>query len=352
MLNSLRHILAYVAIVLAICRFCIGDILRYDTSRLTIVIALVVLLSIDYRHFRFKHYLIGAIGIILSALNPAILPTLLLFLICVSARDLSTRKIAIVSVIMQLFFLYYVFYKIGMGEIMVNKVVYEKATTYDFGFGNSNTFAMFTYSVFLCAYVAFWRKLSFCFLFLFILFSCIVFTYAYGRTVFFAELFFLLFILIAEFGGRHILNKGKYLLALFPIIIFVVFLFIIFNFYNYVLLNELLTGRIIFWVENVATYIERNVWIGIDVLSITEKPLDNSYLALLVYLGVGGYLLYSYLIFRGFALGFDFLNQNKYIPFVISMLICGMFENVLVSYFPSNIIFMLLMYKGAYCAKS
>ncbi len=352
MLDTIRHIMAYVAIMLAVLRFFIGDVLRYDTGILTVFIAFVILLSIDYRHFRFKHYLIAAIGIVLSVLNPNLLPIILLVLICVVAKDLCVHKVAIICFIMQLIFLYYMYYKISVGEIVVHKVNYEKALTYDFGFGNSNTFAMFMYSAILCAYIAFWKRLNICFLFLIFLVSYIVFLYAFGRTVFVSELIFICSIVIAELGGRKILHKIKYWLALFPLFALVSFLFIIFNFQEYELLNELLTGRIILWTEYIATYMELNVWIGADVVSIVDKPLDNSYITLLVYLGIIGYALYAYLLFRGISKGFEYLNKCKYVPFVISILICGMIENILVSYYPANIIFMLMMYKGAYCMET
>ena len=113
---------------------------------------------------------------------------------------------------------------------MVHKVNYEKALTYDFGFGNSNTFAMFMYSAILCAYIAFWKRLNICFLFLIFLVSYIVYLYAFGRTVFVSELIFICSIVIAELGGRKILHKIKYWLALFPLFALVSFLFIIFNF--------------------------------------------------------------------------------------------------------------------------
>ena len=175
--------MAYVAIMLAVLRFFIGDVLRYDTGILTVFIAFVILLSIDYRHFRFKHYLIAAIGIVLSVLNPNLLPIILLVLICVVAKDLCVHKVAIICFIMQLIFLYYMYYKISVGEIVVHKVNYEKALTYDFGFGNSNTFAMFMYSAILCAYIAFWKRLNICFLFLIFLVSYIVFLYALTETI-------------------------------------------------------------------------------------------------------------------------------------------------------------------------
>lgn len=342
----IRAIGAYLAVALANIRFFVGDILGNSTTSLTIVITLVLLCTIDFKHFRYYHYIIVFCGTILSSVNPNLLPITLLFFISIACKDISIKKMALMCLILQLLFLFYMYWMIVIGDIQVHKVNYEKAVTYDFGFGNSNTFAMFMFSIILCFYVACCHLKSIFLLSCILILSYFVYDYAVGRTVFAAELILVITALINIIGGKTFFLKIKTLLAFSPIIIILICIYIVFNFLDYDILNNLLTGRIGLWVEYFMAYVNQNIWIGADVVSIVDKPLDNSFLTLLVFLGIIGYCLYSYLIYKGIKCGYNYLYQ--YIPFIISIFLCGLTENILPSYYPANIIFFLLMYKGAF----
>ena len=111
----------------------------------------------------------------------------------------------------------------------------------------------------------------------------------------------------------------------------------------------MLTGRLLFWFEHLSIFMESNVWLGHDFISINDKPLDCSYLALLVTLGVLGYAMYSYFIYKAFRKRFAFLCY--YMPLLISIFVCGFSENILLSYSSVNILFVILLSKAAFSRK-
>lgn len=343
-----RFFFCYLALIMANVRFFLGDILKCDTLWLTYLLSIVLLLSINYERLKWKYYIVMFCFLLLSIVsaNSLLLPLVLLSLLAFSCKDLNVRIVAQIQFWLQLFFFLYMAFAVTSGEIPMRMEDYAKATTIDMGFGNSNSFSLFVFSLLSCLVVGFGGRYNVLIFVVFSVVSVVTYMFAFGRTILFGEIIFLLIYSLQKIKGNFIFYKIKYFISLFPIIFIFLVLFLILNIVNYESLNTMLTGRLLFWFEHLSIFMESNVWIGHDFVSLNDKPLDCSFLALLVTFGIVGYVSYSYFIYMAFNKGFAFLCH--YMPLLLSIFVCGFSENILLSYSSMNILFVILLSKAAF----
>lgn len=343
-----RFLFSYLALIIANVRFFLGDVLKIDTLWLTYLLSIVLLLSIDVQRLNWRYYTVIFCFILLSVAlaNPLLLPLALLFMLAFSCKDLNVRSVAQLQFWLQLFFFLYMAFGVALGEIPMRIEEYAKATTIDLGFGNSNSFSLFIFSLLSCFYVGFHGRYTKIALIVFFLSSIITYQFAFSRTILFGEIVFLLICFLQIIKKIQIFAKVKYLITFFPVIIISLMLFLIFNIVNYEELNTMLTGRLLLGLEHLSLFMESSIWLGHDYVSLNDKPLDCSYLSLLITLGILGYAIYSFFIYMAFSKRFDFLCY--YMPLLASILICGFSENILLSYSSVNILFVIILSKAAF----
>ncbi len=345
MYNTIRNTFAYASLVLINYRFFIGDILRTDTSNLTILIAFVNLLAIDYRHFKYIHYLVIACFLFLTRDNPAALPIIFTFITCIVCKDISLIKAARICLVLQLLFLLYMYWNVLADAIKENTINYEKGVTRDLGFGNSNTFATFIFSILCTIYLSFKNMNKTILISIFIIISLYTYHYSISRTVLIGTNIMILSILFHSQINNVIKNSlYRKIISSCPIIFISIVIFLILSILEFEKLNEILTGRLMLWLEYFIAFLDNNVLFGADLVPIIQKPLDNSYINLLVSIGIIGYAIFSFLFYKAYKCNHSLMF--KYQPLVFAILACGFTESILLSCYSINILFLLMIYKS------
>lgn len=185
-----------------------------------------------------------------------------------------------------------------------------------FGFANPNYLSLYTFSFSIFLYLYKKNNLS---LLISIVIIFITFYFTRSRTSFFAFLLFML--LLVFFQKRNIFLKKK--ISTYLIIIFLlVYIYLVINYQNYPNIDFILSGRLTL-INHLFNEISfREFVFGGNLTKIT---IDNSYLIFIKYYGT------FFLIFFLFTLVNVKENRPHELAFIITMLIFGFFESVLVS---------------------
>jgi hypothetical protein len=201
-----------------------------------------------------------------------------------------------------------------------------------FGFANPNFLSLyiFSFSIFLYLY-----KKNNLFLLISIVIIFITIYFTRSRTPFFSFLLFML--LLVYFHKRNIYLKKK--ISIYLIIMFLlVYIYMVINYQNYINIDLILSGRLRLTNHLFNEISFREFVFGGNLTKIT---IDNSYLIFIKYYGT------FFLIFFLFTLVNVKENRPHELAFIISMLIFGFFESVLVSpAVPVSSLFWYLILQG------
>ncbi|WP_455665412.1 hypothetical protein [Phocaeicola sp.] len=340
-MNKLQDIFAVLALFLVNIRFLFGYILEENTALLTLVIYAIFLLSINYKKKPNILYIV-ILFFFLSIRNQALSNYIVLLLFCIVFKEAKLGKVAFVNLITQSLVLLVVWFMLISGNLHESVYINGEKIGYDFGFGHCNAFANYIYAYCCNLYVLLKGRgvLSF---FLIMIISLLCFQYSMGRTYFIGELILLTFMLLSFFIGKLVQYRLRVLLAILPVVFIGIMFYISIHLQDFSELNYLMTGRFDFAVIALTAMTPLNWLFGIELPR--EYVLDNSYIVFVLNLG----LVFSvfFLCFFMRTIYFHKRDYIQYYPFIISMLVTGIGENVLVAALPGNIIFWLLIYKMA-----
>ena len=185
-----------------------------------------------------------------------------------------------------------------------------------FGFANPNFLSLYIFSFSIFLYLHKKNNLS---LLISIVIIFITFYFTRSRTPFFSFLFFLL--LLVFFKKRNIFLKKKISIYLI-IILLLVYIYLAINYQNYPDIDYFLSGRL-----GLINQLFNEVSLGELAFggNLTKITIDNSYLRFIKYYGI--FFLILFLV----ALVNVEENRPHELAFIITMLIFGFFESVLVS---------------------
>lgn len=347
--DLLQKFLRYILLLLANLRFFSGDILRSESSRvITFLLVLTTLLSINYKKFNYRYYLIllGCIICNLKFGGPAV-PLIIIFLISSVLAEEKIRNLSLISLILQIFFLIYMMLNVGSGSVIEDIVESEKGVTRDLGFGNSNVLGGFLLSVTATILFVFAQKQRIkLILNLTLPIVLISFIYTTARTCFIGEIFMLVLYLFYAAKCIKMKTISKYA-AIFPLVITIVIIIFISSSFQFDLFNKILTGRPRLWFNHLGYFIsEGNLLFGYDHTQTYAVALDCSYLTLFIDNGIIGDGLYCLFLF----IGIKRCNSlyPYYIPIICGLLLSAVMENILLPLSPINLLLITLMYKCVY----
>lgn len=345
----LQVFFSYIVLALFFLRLLLGEFLKYNTQLLTIIIAIILLFAVDYKHFEIKSHLLLFFLFVLGIMvgNQLMLMLVLLVLVVACCKCLTIRDVALFCFFAQFFIFVFMAFCVASGNVPVRVEALEKGVVYDMGFGNSNTLSLFLFSTITSMYIGLRGRLNTALLISVYLFtSFLAFYFTKGRTYFVGEILFLVSSLLVNCVKEATVRKFLLIISLIPLIVLIVIIFLLISITQLESLNDILTGRPILWFQYLAKFLESNMLIGYDLSELEgDITLDCSYLTMLVATGMLGYSLFSFLFYKAVHSGFSYIYS--YFPLLITILVCGLTENIFMSSFPINILFFMLLYNAA-----
>ena len=235
-----------------------------------------------------------------------------LYLLGVSQDELLFNALVASLLVVFIYIVYFFSGSIDLGESNI-----EGRIRYSFGFNNPNKVGIVTFSLIaLTALYAFKRNYSFVAVVFLIVPFFVVMVYSGSRTALYSTGIFF-FLILAPFAVR--LRRILYLLPL----MFLMLSIFLATLHTNETINNLLSFRPVDFYNFLSTVDSADYLFGTDS---SEFRIDNSYILALFAVGPIGFIVISYLLYRT---GRGRLNVYG-VSFVISVLIYGLFEGVLV----------------------
>ena len=197
-----------------------------ETSFLTGIILLIIIAVILLNRIR-RELLLIVPFFFLSFVNPASLTILCVFLLSYLSGFSNLKSIALKNAICSTFFVLLNFLLLSCGYINENysDLSYKgQGVVSDYGYGNTNTFAIYVYVILLSYYISgFARNMLYWIVFLVV--SYCVFAMVGSRTVLATEIFFVILCALQHNKWCSRLLYNRYILCAVPFLIFGFILF-------------------------------------------------------------------------------------------------------------------------------
>lgn len=341
--NYLRKLLIYNAFILSCIQYFLswhieesGQIIRYT-------IAICLLLSINYEKWdRFKLFLCIFLCIAFLYRRLLIVWTLFTLIYQIDYFKISLKDISKISLVLVIFELFIQIEGVLLGLFENEGIVYMKSNTitYDLGTGNANRCASLFLSIVILSYVIFKDRNRAIFIIFSSIIAAVSFIITGSRTTILCII--IIIVLSIIYWKIHIRNYFKYLIAIFPILMFGLTFYLAFNLNDNKGLNEMASGRLWYIVKFTQDF-TFNDWL-IGAPRTIDEPLDSSYLEII---HTGGISLCIFLCIAYYITSIKYFNLIKpYLPIIITMLIAGLTESILLRPSDLSIIFWMLMFQG------
>lgn len=334
-MKFLFKLFPYLALILVEVRFLFGFVLQISTIYLTLLIYVLLFCSIRNKLSGWA-YVVVVILFVLSHFNQAVSNYIVLILMAFAFERENEKIVALISLVGQVFILFVVFLLLQSGVLKESVYMLGDKIGYDFGFGHCNMFASYIYAMCCCLYIVFEDK-KFFVLPCICLVSFWSYSYTMGRTYCIGEIL-LVFLSLFPQSIYKSCQYAKYLLKVLPVILFFILVYVSLNIERYEDLNLMMTGRFDFVVKYFLDFSIKNLFLGLELTR--NDVLDNSYLTLFFNLGV---LLIFFMFY--YMKAFSYSSNVRYYPFLFSILIVGIAENVLCSALPANILLWIILWK-------
>lgn len=324
-------------------KFFVQIILDMNVVLFDILLYVLLLACIDYRHIRYSLLVLLPIAMV-SLLNPAARNIFVIFLLTYIISNLPFKTILRYNIISQIlvFLLASICLYLGITQsVLFQQTVLDSRIRYDYGMGNPNTFALFTYSAIINMYLYYGIRNKYV-MWIILMVTLAVAEYTGSRTFLVAVIMLLLFNFMR---GRLIKwNKlSKVTMFVMPIILFAVIFYFSINYVQYPAVNLLFTGRLELYNSLISSVPITQLVIGSPL--INEMTIDNSYLHIIYEGGVIPFAIFLYLyynsIFKSSASDISIL-----LPLFVSVFMVGLTESVLTfTLIFGNMIIWVIMYK-------
>lgn len=316
-----------------------------ETSFLTGVILLIIIIVILLH--RIHRELIFLIPFFFFPfVNQASLTIVYILLLSYMSGFCDIKSIAFKNALCSTFFLVLNFILLYCGYI--DETFYDlsykgQGVISDFGYGNTNTFAVYVYMILISYYLAGFKRNILSAMF-FLIISYVVFFITRSRTIFIAEVFFVfLCVLQNKKCGRLIYNK--YILYLIPLLVLGFIVFSIFFTKIDPTIDYIFSFRFSRASNILAQMNLYNYFIGYPQL-LNEEMIDIAYCFLLF---AGGIIAVVYLVYWYILFVRKINIYSYFLPVVLSYILLGMSEATIVNTYVLGGMFMwFIIYKIAF----
>ena len=334
--------IGYFCLALLILRMFLSGVVGMNTTILTLILNIVLLLTCLYVGLERKFYFIFLM-LPIAIYNMEILATIDVILFLYLLRNASILRLALFSAILMSLGLLILYISDILGYIDLHKNIYyshRENASHAFGFSNSNTFGQFIFSLLCCCYIVFARyKVIWVYLAFLLPFSGILYDYSQSRSLMICPL-----VLV----GTHLLlrcglirNWMRYVIGILPFTLFFIGYYIS-EFDTTSELNELSTGRFSKYSIVFASMTPINWIIGVRLPQ--GIPMDGSYWMLLFGGGIFWAIFFYYNFYK--TLVHHFTKLLNYLPVILGVLAFGVAENIFWACNSISIIFWLLILKN------
>ena len=326
------HLKFFVQIVMDI-QFVLMDLALYG----------LLLACIDYRRIRWSFVLLVLIAMV-SLMNPAARNIFVIFLLTYIISKLPLQTILWYNLISQIviFSVATIFLLLGITEAeLFQQTVFDTRVRYDYGMGNPNTFALFTYSAIINLYLFAGYRNRWVMWIIFIV-GLVVAKYTGSRTFLVAVLSLIICNLIKRrFEIRK--NITKVIYAVMPLLFFGIIFYFSINYMEFPAVNLLFSGRLELYNSLITQSSPMQVLIGTPL--INEKTIDNSFLHIVYEGGIIPLVIFIYLYYN-LLFRSNLKELSILLPLFISVFMVGLTESVLTfTLIFGNMIIWVIMYK-------
>lgn len=311
-----------------------------ETIIFTILINLGIIFSINYTKVNTAFLLVPFLCIML-VVNRQILGIIDLIAMCLILKNESIKKLALIYLCGIILFVPVWMALLGNG-LLENLRFFDpkKGEFFSYGFTNPNGLGMLGFHIACCCFILLSPRRLFLSAFLTLILSQVFYYFSASRTPWIGGMVLAATTLMLEFNC--IKKWMKYPIAFFPPFITCLCLYISKNIDNYFELNFLVSGRFSIY-SSILNNMGLLNWIVGTPLPEGEA-MDGSYMMLLFSGGIVTVILFCFLIYR---IMIKYYGQIFfYLPFLLSILACGVMENTFSSCRGLSVMFWsLLFYK-------
>lgn len=318
-------------LILAIITFCargeIARIVGIDSIIFT-GIANILLLSSWSPRISAKYFVLVIMFSPLMAFNKEILNAIDIIL-CVTllyAHRISLIRISkiLLTTSIFLFLIQWAALKIG---IISEGTWYSprKGHTYDFGFGNPNTFGAFLLNIVIPSFILIWYKYGtlrrFCWIALVIVLNEWVYSRCGSRAAYYSVYSVIAIVLLQK--TKLVPQWSKSIIAVLPIFFFIASIYLTVNISQYASVNEYSSDRLGTYMAIISQMSWINYLFGIKLPD--NVAMDNSFLML--WFNGGLFLIFIFCITFLQTIVKHYEKVNQYLPIIISILMIGLVES-------------------------
>lgn len=335
--DLIRQQLGVLSFLILSIRGCFGW-LGYDTLGFTLILNLFLVFSIDYRRVN-KLFLLIPFLVISMLNNKTVLGIIDLFVMCLILRNVRISKLARIYFIILLIFIPIWLFLLKEGYIS-SKRWFDPAKggeSWDYGFVNPNGLGILGFHICAVLYILLYNKhiiisilatLSICQLF---------YSISLCRTAWLGGMVLAFCTLLLYFKLYR--NWMKYPLSVLPILLYFVIIFLSRRVGSYELLDILFSGRLSVWSGIIRTMGPINWLIGASQPDLT---IDGSF-AMLLFLG--GTILVSIFCYLFYKMTIKYFDRIvPFLPFILSVMACGMMETTFSACGGLSVIFWYLLF--------
>lgn len=330
-----RKDIALFTYILLCLRGCFGW-LGIDTLFLTLLLNIFIVFSIDYTKVS-KSFLIIPLFCLLILINKQILGVIDLVAMTLILRKENIRYLANTYFIILVIFIPIWLFLLYNGYITSERWFdpNKGGEFFDYGFASPNGLGIFGFNIIAILFLLKKRKSLFLIIPVLII-NQIFFTISSCRTAWIGGLVLALCILVQYYNGFK--NWMKYVLAILPPLLTFGLIYISRNIANFIAEDILFSGRLSIYNSVLNQMGVFNYILGIK---LPDGPMDGSYMMLFF---IGGLILSVFYWFLNFKMMiFSFDKIKPFLPFILSVMACGVMETTFSSCGGLSLLFWFLL---------
>ena len=324
----------------------LDTILSIDVIFVNLLLYITLLTQLNIRRISLVFIVIPVLALVATINSHAFSSLYALFVVYVLKRY-KIQTIAQFNVIISSLFLCVMYFLIELGYVEIDSVSYLNLDRIryrrDFGFGNSNQFAIFIFSFLVNLWIAMRNKMRLLYFTVLVCMTVVISNYTDSRTYLLSSVCLIIFLVIRALRWDRCIAY-KLFAVLLPLGALVFSLYIPYH-DDYGIFNALSSGRISYYKQLLDSASIFHYIVGTG--TVHEITIDSTYLHLIFDAGVivcvSFYALYYYVLF------YKYQHLYYYMPIVLSILVYGTFESYFINVAnPGNIIIWLILLKCAF----
>lgn len=325
-------------------KFFIQIVLDIESLFLDIILYVVLLLCVDYKHIKYSFLVLIPLALV-SILNSAARNFFLIFIIAYLFYKIPLKEILYHNLCAQIlvFLCCTICLLSGITQsVMFQQTIMDMRVRYDYGMGNPNTFALFVYSfiINLYLYKGIYNKSYLLFI---AVIAYIVGTYTGSRTFIMAVVVLLI---LTCFRGliKKCFKLAKWVMYMLPVLIIVSLYILSIRFSEFPTIDILFSGRLSLYGAFLSSLSPKDIIIGTNL--INEQTIDNSFLHIAFEGGIIPFFIFIYLYYNMLKVA----DEESY-PIIValfcSVFLVGLTESILsFTLILGNMIIWIIMYKA------